>query len=89
MLTVELILLAALLVHFIMAWKTQIIINKTTYLTPFQKRFNTFFLWAIPFVWGYVVRYMIGPREMEIITKPDRKRTSSSNEPMDITGLSE
>jgi hypothetical protein len=62
-----------LVLHLIVAWRTQRMINKTVVLTPNQKRINSTLNLLVPFLWSFIVLQMIKPSKVSVITKSNRK----------------
>ncbi|TKG93991.1 hypothetical protein EYV94_14645 [Puteibacter caeruleilacunae] len=52
--------------------KTQIAINKTTYLSEDKKKLNSVLVWSIPFVWALLIRNVIKSVDMSVMTKDKR-----------------
>lgn len=70
--TSYIIVVVSLLVHLIVAWRTQVFINRCR-LNDSQKRINSLLNWLIPFIWPLVIKTMIKPSKNLVTIKKDRK----------------
>ncbi len=79
-----LIAVTTLVVHLIVSWRTQVLINRSL-LTLFQKRFNSILNWLIPFIWPLIVKIMIKPPANPVTIKKDRKTKMSGDGPASVS----
>ena len=68
----EYFLIALLVAHVIVGWRTQVLIARTR-LTPLQKVIHTLLSWGIPFLWAFVLKTLFKAPKNRVTTKKDRK----------------
>lgn len=73
--------------HVLLAYRTQLLINDSDYLTASRKRINTILNWTIPFVWSFVARNYLKAEKLTAMTKSKRDRKSGGNNSDNWIGL--
>ncbi len=79
--------LIIILVYLYFTFKIQKKIIKTIYLNKNQKILNSIFLWIIPFIWGFLVKYLLNQNPLGTITKEQRKMDHDNFYESNIGGL--
>lgn len=67
------ILIALLVAHLVIGWRTQVLIFRLR-LTPFQKFIHTLLNWGIPFLWAFVLKTLFKAPKNPVTIKKHRKR---------------
>lgn len=65
--------------YLLFSWWTTRLILKSKYLDKRKKTKNIYLTWLIPFLWGFVIRGIIKPKDNDIMTKKKRKSSSNNN----------
>ncbi len=75
--SITLIILILLYVIFSIWISNKIV--KSIFLDKNQKRINLIIIWLVPFLWGFLVKLMIGSTDNKTVTKKSRKKSKSKN----------
>lgn len=57
--------------------KTQVAIVKSSYLSKNQKTLNSILIWALPFIWAFLIKSFIKQDNSGVMTKNKRKTNKS------------